>query len=89
MAGEGGATKMRESLMKDMLVAGQTTVRVFRRTCCLLAEQRPVLSEGYVGGCRRGDDKKLATKGLPALSERRGGVDDGRLTTEGLPALRC
>ena len=48
---------MRESSMKDMLVAGQTTVRVFRRTCCWLAERRPVLSEGYVGGWRRGDDK--------------------------------
>ena len=48
---------MRESSMKDMLVAGQTTVRVFRRTCCWLAERRPVFSEGYVGGWRRGDDK--------------------------------
>ena len=29
-------------------MAGQTTVRVFRRTCCWLAERRPVLSEGYL-----------------------------------------
>ena len=58
---------MRESSMKDMLVAGQTTVRVFRRTCCWLAGQRPVLSEGCVGGCRRGDDKRLTTEGVPAL----------------------
>ena len=68
---------------RDMLVAAQNNGQSFSKDMLVAGQEGPVFSEGQV------DDRRLATKGLPALRSAIAGerVDDIRLTTEGLPAL--
>ena len=66
-----------------MLVAAQNNGQSFSKDMLVDGQEGPVFSEGQV------DDRRLATKGGPALRSARAKerVDDIRLTTEGLPAL--
>ena len=66
-----------------MLVAAQNNGQSFSKDMMVAGQEGSVFFEGQV------DDRRLATKGLPApRSARAGGrVDDIRLTIERLPAL--
>ena len=66
-----------------MLVTAQNNGESFSKDMLVAGQEGPVFFEGEI------DDRRLATKGGPALRSARAGerVDDIRLTTEGLPAL--